>query len=171
MAGYDGAGSYDRSRMNAGLGSRPALSITPATSPGAHLRRELSILLERRPALPEPGLTSDQGHETVWPLPRDGAADESIPMIRLGPYCVKVCRRVRLHQSGDGRLYAMQANYRNQAVQSLPKSAAHHYDAAHAARVLFQGVSSNLGYGGKLAPLAIICNEEGARVHRRRLIR
>ena len=41
--GFSGAGNYGISRMNGGLGCRPAISITPSTRPGAHLRRDIEV--------------------------------------------------------------------------------------------------------------------------------
>ena len=47
MEGYSGPGNYGISRMNGGLGSRAAFSLTPSARPGAHLRRDMIGLSER----------------------------------------------------------------------------------------------------------------------------
>ena len=44
--GFGGAGNYGISRMNGGLGCRPAFSLTPSARPGIHLRRDIVALLD-----------------------------------------------------------------------------------------------------------------------------
>ena len=51
MEGFGGAGNYGISRMNGGLGSRPAFTLAPSEGPGAHARRDITALLEYRPIL------------------------------------------------------------------------------------------------------------------------
>ena len=49
MGGYGGYGNYGISRMNGGLGNRPAFSLAPAGGgTGAHVRRDILALLEHR---------------------------------------------------------------------------------------------------------------------------
>ena len=70
--GFSGAGNYGISRMNGGLGCRPAFSITPSTRPGAHLRRDIEALLERRESLLDEYPFLDRGVALLWTLPWDG---------------------------------------------------------------------------------------------------
>ena len=51
MEGFGGAGNYGISRMNGGLGSRPAFTLAPTGGLGAHVSRDISALLERRQEL------------------------------------------------------------------------------------------------------------------------
>ena len=52
MEGFGGAGNYGISRMNGGLGNRPAVSLAPSgQGPGAHVKRDIIALLEHRPEL------------------------------------------------------------------------------------------------------------------------
>ena len=105
MEGFGGAGNYGISRMNGGLGSRPAFSLTPSTRPGVHARRDISALLEHHSAL-----LSGVGHSLLWTLPWDGTADEALTLDRLAPLYIEVCRRVRLRSTADGRLSAIRTS-------------------------------------------------------------
>ena len=107
MEGFGGAGNYGVSRMNGGLGSRPAFSLAPSTRPGAHARRDIIALLEQHSSL-----LSGAGHSLLWTLPWDGAAAEALTLDRLAPLYVEVCRRVRLRSDGNGRLYAIRTSSR-----------------------------------------------------------
>ena len=49
--GFLGAGNYGISRMNGGLGCRPAFSLTPSARPGIHARRDIQALLKHRDRL------------------------------------------------------------------------------------------------------------------------
>ena len=52
MEGFGGAGNYGISRMNGGLGNRPAFALAPADGGlGAHVRRDTLALLECRPEI------------------------------------------------------------------------------------------------------------------------
>lgn len=105
MEGFSGAGNYGISRMNEGLGSRPAFTLTSSTRVGCHIRRDIAALLECRPALLADYPVENGGVELLWTLPWDGAASEALNLNKLGPFYIEICRRVRLHQ-GAGRLYA-----------------------------------------------------------------
>ena len=105
MEGFGGAGNYGISRMNGGLGSRPAFSLTPSTRPGVHARRDICALLEQHSSL-----LSGVGHSLLWMLPWDGTAAEALTLDRLAPLYVEVCRRVRLRSDGNGRLYAIRTS-------------------------------------------------------------
>ena len=107
--GFGGAGNYGISRMNGGLGCRPAFSITPSTRPGAHARRDILALLERREEILNMEVTSDGGIGLVWISPWDGARPEAQPMSDLDPFYIEICRRIRLRAGADSRLYAVRA--------------------------------------------------------------
>ena len=105
MEGFGGAGNYGISRMNGGLGSRPAFSLTPSTRPGAHARRDICALLEQHSSL-----LSGVGHSLLWMLPWDGTAAEALTLDRLVPLYIEVCRRVRLRSAADGWLFAVRTS-------------------------------------------------------------
>ena len=104
--GFSGSGNYGISRMNGGFGSRPSFTITPSTRLGAHIRRDMRALMERREKLMDnnPSLFADDGPELIWTLPWDGAKSEALTLDQLGPLYIESCRRVRL--VGDGRALA-----------------------------------------------------------------
>ena len=105
MEGFGGPGNYGISRMNSGVGSRPAFSLTPSTRPGVHARRDISVLMEQHPSL-----VSGVGPSLLWTLPWDGTADEALTLDRLAPLYIEICRRVRLRSAADGQLSAVRAN-------------------------------------------------------------
>lgn len=104
MEGFSGAGNYGISRMNGGLGNRPAFTLTPSTRVGRHIRRDIAALLEYRPALIAEYSVVEGGAELLWTLPWDGTPVEALNLSKLGPFYIEVCRRVRLHQE-TGWLY------------------------------------------------------------------
>ena len=103
MEGFGGAGNYGISRMNGGLGSRPAFSMAPTGRIGAHINRDIQALLADYPS-------TGGGHRLLWLLPWDGTASERLLSNQLAPHYIEVCRRVRLHSDADGRLYAVRTS-------------------------------------------------------------
>ena len=103
MEGFGGAGNYGVSRMNGGLGSRPAFSLAPPGGPGAHVRRDIEALLSDYPV-------STGTRDLLWLLPWDGASAERLLPSDLAPLYIEVCRRVRLRSGTAGRLYCIRTS-------------------------------------------------------------
>ena len=103
MEGFGGAGNYGISRMNGGLGSRPAFSLAPMGGAGAHVRRDILTLLANYP-------TSSGTKDLLWLLPWDGTSPERLLPSELAPLYIEVCRRVRLRADGNGELYAVRTS-------------------------------------------------------------
>ena len=103
MEGFGGAGNYGVSRMNGGLGSRPAFSLAPLGSAGAHVRRDIEALLSDYPASAGP-------RDLLWLVPWDGTGAERLLPTELAPLYIEVCRRVRLRAHDDGGLYAVRTS-------------------------------------------------------------
>ena len=110
MEGFGGAGNYGISRMNGGLGSRPAFTLTPSERAGTHVRRDITALLEYRPTLLREFPMTDGGERLLWTIPWDGTAAESLLVNRLEPLYIEVCRRIRLRARTDGTLYGIRTN-------------------------------------------------------------
>ena len=120
MEGFMGAGNYGIARMNGGFSARPFLGLAPADGgPGAQLRRDIRGLLSWRAEVLEEdfGYRAHDGQALLWLLPWDGT--ESLPLDRLDPLFIEVCRRVRL-VSEEGRLQARAAG------SKAPRIAAKH---------------------------------------------
>ena len=118
MGGYDGAGNYGISRMNGGLGSRAAFSLTSATRPGAHLRRDMAGLLEAHDALVAVYPMIDAGDALLWTLPWDGTKDEALLLNQLNPYYIEVCRRIRLRVDADGHLHSLRTGSKAARIEA-----------------------------------------------------
>ena len=103
MEGFGGAGNYGISRMNGGLGSRPAFSMAPTGGIGAHVKRDIRALLDNYPA-------TDGGHRLLWLLPWDGTPAERLLPNQLAPFYIEVCRRIRLRSDDGDRLYAVRTS-------------------------------------------------------------
>ena len=103
MEGFGGSGNYGISRMNGGLGSRPAFSLAPQGGPGAHVRRDILALLSDYPA-------SAGTKDLLWLLPWDGTGPERLLPNDLAPLYIEVCRRIRLRCNDAGRLYAIRTS-------------------------------------------------------------
>ena len=113
MEGFGGAGNYGISRMNGGLGNRPAFSLAPlGQTPGPHVRRDIDALLEFRPAMLDRSVAypSKDGIPLLWTLAWDGTPSEALPSSRLDIFYIEVCRRVRLHSEKAGQLYGVRTS-------------------------------------------------------------
>ena len=105
MEGFAGAGNYGVSRMNGGLGNRPAFSLAPSNGgAGAHVRRDIGALLEHR----KPPQTDD-GLMLLWTIPWDGTQAEALTLNLLDPLYIEVCRPVRLCLNAARRLKGIRA--------------------------------------------------------------
>ena len=109
MEGFGGVGNYGISRMNGGLGSRPAFTLTPSERWGAHVRRDITALLAYRPTLLGKFPMTEDGEGLLWTTCWDGAAEESLPASRLDPLYIEVCRRIRLRNHADGTLHGIRS--------------------------------------------------------------
>ena len=116
--GFSGAGNYGISRMNGGLGSRPAFSITPSIRTGKHVRRDIAVLLERRGNLLDNSPMREEGTDLLWTVPWDGAKVESLLLNDLDPLYIEVCRRIRLRVGDGGRLRAIRATTKAARVEA-----------------------------------------------------
>ena len=116
--GYSGSGLFGISRMNGGLGSRPAFSVTPSTRFGIHVRRDIGVLLERRDDLLDNTPMREEGADLLWTLPWDGAKAESLLLNALDPLYIEVCRRVRLRVGEGRRLHAVRATSKAARVEA-----------------------------------------------------
>ena len=119
--GVMGSGKYGIARMNGGYGSRSYLAFRPAeASVGAAFRRDLTVVIEERDALRDTaqthGLATQQAVPLLWTEPWSGG-DQSVPLSRLHPLFVEVCRRVRL-ESRDGHLFAQTAGSKRARVEA-----------------------------------------------------
>ena len=117
MEGFGGAGNYGVSRMNGGLGSRPAFTLAPSERWGAHVRRDVVALMDYRPTLLTEFQMIDDGESLLWTMPWDGTAAESLPVSRLDPFYIEVCRRIRLHARADGTLYGIRTSSKAARVE------------------------------------------------------
>ena len=117
--GFLGAGNYGISRMNGGLGCRPAFSLTPSARPGIHARRDIQALLKHRDRLldeHDPFL-SDVGLDLLWLRQWDGTRPEMIT-VGFDPFYIEICRRLRLVVTADGALFAIRATSKAARINS-----------------------------------------------------
>ena len=109
MEGYGGRYNYGISRMPSGYGNRPAFSLTPSASPGAHVKHDLNTLLRNRQSMLDDYPMLNSGIALLWTIPWNGQKAESKLLTELEPYYIEICRRVRL-VSQSGNLKAVRAN-------------------------------------------------------------
>ena len=110
MGGYGGYGNYGISRMNGGLGNRPAFSLAPAGGGmGAHVRRDILALLEHRQTQLSGGLVPDGAPALLWTLPWDGGRNEALNIAQLDPLYIEICRAVRLRLDSRGGVQGVKA--------------------------------------------------------------
>ena len=117
--GFLGAGNYGISRMNGGLGCRPAFSLTPSARPGKHAHRDIRALLNSRERLldeHDPFLT-EVGIDLLWLRQWDGTRPEMITA-GLDPFYIEICRRVRLMVSPGRDLFGVRATSKAARINS-----------------------------------------------------
>ena len=118
MEGFGGAGNYGISRMNGGLGSRPAFSLVPEGGPGAHVRRDIKALLEHRPTMLDTYPMTDNGVALLWTSPWDGTRVQALSVSQLDPFYIEVCRRIRLRTDASGEVRGIRASSKAARVES-----------------------------------------------------
>lgn len=106
MGGRSGPKNEGISRMNSGAGSRPFVGLSPAGGLGAHVMRDIEVMIGARAHLLERTCLRDGGHELLWLLPWDGTVQLSLE--ELAPWYVDVCRRVRLRRDARGIFWERQ---------------------------------------------------------------
>lgn len=115
--GYGGAGNQGVARMNGGASSRALLGLAPRPAgnargiggrPGAHFRRDLSVLIEARAAQMESyddlGYPAQGGLGLTWLAPWPEGAQ--LELKQLDIWFIEICRRIRLCAAEDGVLWA-----------------------------------------------------------------
>ncbi|QDH14857.1 CRISPR-associated protein Cse1 [Oecophyllibacter saccharovorans] len=115
MNGYTGRGHQGAARMNGGLSSRPFFGYAPLSGrPGAHLKRDLELMLRERPKQLETyeqtyGSKKDGplGKALLWLEPWDGK--KGLPFNELDLWFIDLCRRIRLIHTPSGKLEALEA--------------------------------------------------------------
>ena len=118
MEGFGGAGNYGVSRMNGGLGSRPAFTLAPVEGLGAHLRRDMAALLDRMDSLVADNAMRNGGIGLVWTVPWDGARVEELLLHQLDPLYIEICRRVRLRCAADGHISAVRTSSKAARIEA-----------------------------------------------------
>lgn len=104
MSGYFGRGNPGIARMNSGFGNRPIVELVRSRELGQRWQDAVVRLLQYRPEVLAEGFGYDpNGLVLVWVEPWDGKS--SLPLSRLDPFHIEICRRVRL-RSRDGRIWA-----------------------------------------------------------------
>lgn len=116
--GFSGAGNYGISRMNGGLGCRPAFSLTPSARPGVHFQRDVSALLEHRERLLDDYPMRDGGATLLWTHSWDGTKVEAFTLKDLDPFYIEICRRVRLRNVRGDFLQAIRATSKAARIDS-----------------------------------------------------
>lgn len=97
--GYPGRGYYGIFRMNGGFGNRAQVAFVPGRSVSARFRADLARLRAAHDRVAEAYHFDPDGRRLLWIEPWDGATSYSLAS--LDPWCVEICRRVRLVQRGD----------------------------------------------------------------------
>ena len=116
--GFSGSGNYGISRMNGGLGSRPAFSVTPSVRPGVHVKRDVLALLERRDDLLDDYPMRDGGAMLVWTQPWNGTKAEALSLDDLDPFYIEGCRRIRLRHDSGGQMLAIRATSKAPRIEA-----------------------------------------------------
>ena len=119
MEGFMGAGNYGVARMNGGLGNRPAFSVTPSERHGAHVRRDIGALLEYRERLLDNYPMSDEGGvDLAWVRAWDGEKTKAFELDAIDPFCIEICRRIRLNAGRGGDIRVVRATSKGPRIEA-----------------------------------------------------
>jgi CRISPR system Cascade subunit CasA len=105
--GYSGRGNFGVARMNGGFSSRPLVERLPDRTLPAQFRHGVrSALAARAKALSvRPSLFTEDGIALLWLQKWD--SEQALPIIRVDPLVVEICRRVRLVRDAAGQITAI----------------------------------------------------------------
>jgi CRISPR system Cascade subunit CasA len=102
FSGFLGQGNYGISRQNGGFAARPGVSLTFASRPGPNWSRDCRVLFDSLGTCRENELFHpENGLRLLWLEPWKGGKDESLPLVKLHPMFIEICRRVRLIPTKD----------------------------------------------------------------------
>jgi CRISPR system Cascade subunit CasA len=107
---YSAAGAQERYygtvRRNGSYATRPFVGLVPPNGLGAHWRRDITVLLQRREWFYErvQAFAEAGGNALPWCLPWDG--QRSLGLEDLDPWFIEICRRVRLYRDQTGTITA-----------------------------------------------------------------
>lgn len=105
FSGFFGSGNYGIARQNKGFSARHAVSLTFSLRPGAIWLRDCRILLISRDKLRFEGVYPEEGGKRLlWLESWGGGKAESLPLSKLHPLFIEVCRRIRLQRVESGRI-------------------------------------------------------------------
>jgi CRISPR system Cascade subunit CasA len=104
-----GRKNYGIFRMNSGYGNRFAVGFADPTDLGAWFRRDVATLMtNRKTTIDGGGFAEQNGCQLLWILAWNGKESECLRHAQLDPWCIEICRRIRMAKSTDD-LYAKQA--------------------------------------------------------------
>ncbi len=104
MQGYSGSGNYGIARMNGGYGNRPAFSASRDLDWSTRFARDTHLLLQSRGDIARRyDFDPETGKALLWLEPWDGK--QQLPLDRLDPFFIEVCRRIRLVEE-NGKILA-----------------------------------------------------------------
>lgn len=100
--GFTGPKCYGIFRMNGGLGSRSCYGIMPAGGVGAHVMRDIKVLIDYRETIIKDFDYAADGHKLMWIPPWDGKSQ--LAPREFDPYAIEIARRLRLVVDGSGAI-------------------------------------------------------------------
>lgn len=123
LQGYLGRGNYGVFRMNGGPGNRFAVGFADPGDLGAWFRRDVAALVtERATTITGGGFADHDGSALLWLSAWDGSESSCIGHAQLDPWCIEICRRLRL-VPGQNAWHARQAtsNAERTRIAKTPK--------------------------------------------------
>ncbi len=126
FSGFLGQGNYGIARQNGGFAARHGVALEVSRRPGPNWLRDCRVILSSMDSLRHSvaGYPESGGMALLWLEPWAGTADESLPLRKLHPLFIEVCRRIRLVFSGNGGI-----EYRTAGTKG-PRVAAKDYNGA-----------------------------------------
>lgn len=108
--GYLGRGNYGIFRMNGASGNRFAVGYADPTDLGLWFQRDVVALIANRTVtIAGGGYAERDGMPLLWVIDWDGASSSCLRHAQLDPWCIEICRRIRIEPHED-RWMAKQAS-------------------------------------------------------------
>ncbi len=103
--GYSGSKNYGIFRMNGGYGNRFATGFADPAGLGRWMRRDVAVVMAARTeTVALGGFAAQDGLALLWLLPWDGKKTSALAHKNIDPWCLEICRRLRLTDDKDYRV-------------------------------------------------------------------
>jgi CRISPR system Cascade subunit CasA len=105
--GYGGRDNFGVARMAGGFGTRAGVGVAPDGHCGARWLRDVGLMRKHRAqVINDLSFSAEGGIALLWLSSWDGAGIDQVPVSRLDPFFIEICRAIRIGLRADSALMA-----------------------------------------------------------------